>query len=114
MNAKVQFRHIRDMKWCDVAGKFVMDNMGGVTLAYYETENAVTFAAATCSIKENFSKAQGREIALKRLAEGQSYTVTKEAFHNFAFGRGIIPAEVPADVARFMEISTTYELVTLD
>jgi hypothetical protein len=62
--SEVKYFHLR-------SGEYkVVDNKGGMTFAWQIKPDGIYVSYAVCSVKDNFNKKVGRELATKRLEEG--------------------------------------------
>jgi len=73
MDQKIKFTHIRTVSSGGLLHPDELLGKGGITVAYKQIENQVSFAYARCSTKDNYCKAKGRMIAEGRLLAGRNF-----------------------------------------
>jgi hypothetical protein len=57
-------------------------NKGDITFAWRLTEEGIESAISVCSVKDNFNKSIGRELATKRLLDGDAKLIDNETIYN--------------------------------
>lgn len=90
LTENVKFVHLRYMTYVEESNGDddwfvpVIDNMGGITVAYTRnSDGTVNYALAICSDKDNYNKRLGRQISSGRLAAGNCVTRSYEEFVYF-------------------------------